>query len=157
VLLLVAALTACDDAPPTMPEPSPTPDTGVHPGSRSGPTRILFVEASPAPGSTLTGCGPDAAGCAGRVSMTFDLVPTASGHVLWTSGFLHADTGRACLTARTAAFDLRAGVPARITLAFDQSDDCRTPVQVATMAVVVEGTVEVGSRQEFSVRYELAP
>jgi len=36
-------------------------------------------------------------------------------------------------------------------------DACATPFEIATMAAVVEGTVEVGSRQEWAVHYSFMP
>jgi hypothetical protein len=64
---------------------------------------------------------------------------------------------RACLSGETGGFPLRAGEAQTIEVAFDRSDACATPFEAAHLAVVVEGTVEVASRQEWSVRYSFQP
>ena len=158
VALAVAALvSSCgSDRPsgPVQPSPSPPP---VAPGASSGPTRIVFVGASPEPGSTLTGCGASIGGCEGRLRMSLDLFPSGTGPVLGSVAFLHATNKRACLIARGGPFALQAGQQRRLDVVFDESDACGTPVDIATMAVVVEGTIEVASRQEWAVRYLFTP
>jgi hypothetical protein len=75
-------------------------------------------------------------------------------------GFLHADNTTACLQARTAAFALRAGEAQTVEAVFDTAyhgDRCATPVEITNLAFVVEGVVEVASRQEWALRYRLAP
>jgi hypothetical protein len=42
-------------------------------------------------------------------------------------------------------------------MTLDNADRCPTPVTMATLDVVVEGTVEVASRQEWGLRYEFVP
>jgi hypothetical protein len=159
----LAALPACGSyAPPPPspgPTPTPTPDTSaiVVPGAGTGPTRITFVDAQPIPGSTLSGCGPRVAGCAGRVRMTFN-VPMTGGHVLFMRAYLHDTRKIACLTASTGSFDLGAGQRSAVEMVFDQADDvCGTPLTIATMDAGMEGTVEIASRQEWGVRYGFAP
>jgi hypothetical protein len=157
----LAVLVACgSDAPPQpSPVPTPTPDaSALIPGAGSGPTRITFAGAQPMPGSTLSGCGPQIAGCVGRVRMTFNLQSAAGGHVLFMRAYLHDTRKIACLTASTGPFDLAAGQASRVELVFDQADDtCRTPLTIADMDAGVEGTVEIASRQEWAVRYGFAP
>jgi hypothetical protein len=166
--LVAAALVACNGNEPVAPGPvvTPTPPVGppelpgVTVGSASGPTAIRLVAADPMPGSTITGCGAHSAGCAGRIRMTFRLTPTGTGPVLWCVGFLHAADKTGCLQGRTGEFTLRAGEPQTVGVVFDQvdpSDRCRTPLDITDLAFVVEGTVEVASRQEWALRYQLAP
>ena len=89
------------------------------------------------------------------MTITFDLEPSASGHVLYVVGFLHSLDLRACHVARLEPLELEGGRTRRITLAFEPLG-C-PPHDIATMAVVVEGSVEVASRQEWSVRYQFRP
>jgi hypothetical protein len=125
----------------------------VVPGTRSGPVAITFVEASPAPGSTIAGCGPRISGCVNRLRMQFTLTPSESGSVLYVAAFLHASNKVACLSARTGPMDLAAGQARALELVFDRADDCGVPLTIENMAVVVEGTVQVSSRQEWTLAY----
>jgi hypothetical protein len=170
-MLLTAALAACGGHEPAGPgpvasptpsvSPSPTPGLpGVTVGRATGPTAITLVAAEPAPGSTIVGCGAHAAGCLGRIRMTFRLAPTGTGSVLWCVGFLHAADKTACLQGRTGAFPLRAGEVQAVEVVFDQvdeSDRCRTPLDLTDLALTVEGTVEVAARQEWGLHYRLDP
>ena len=130
---------------------------GVVPGIGSGPTQITFLSADPAPGSALSGCGRDIAGCRGRLRMTFRLLSPSGGPVLRMIAFLHGPNKIACLTATTAPFDLPAGLPVTRELVFDPSDACATPVDMVTMDAVVSGPVQVEARQEWGVRFTFAP
>ena len=38
----------------------------------------------------------------------------------------------------------------------DRADRCGTPLDIATMALVVDGTIEVASRQTWTLRYLFA-
>lgn len=144
--------------PTPSPAPSPTPDpTQVVPTESTGPVRIVFAGANVAPGSTVTGCGDFIKGCRGRLRVFLDLHPPSNGHALYARVFLHATNQIACLLGQTGAFELEAGVPKRIEVLLDDADHCRTPVDFATMAAVVEGPVEVSSRQAWRVRYVFAP
>jgi hypothetical protein len=149
--MLAAILTGCSGEGPAQPEPTPVPP--VTPGPASGPTTLVFVSADPVPGSSVSGCGADIAGCAGRVRMVFELRPSQSGFALAFKAFLHATNKQACLLTSTHSFPMRAGERTRVEVVFDQSDRCATPVTIANMAAVLEGTVEVASRQEWSLQY----
>jgi hypothetical protein len=118
---------------------------------------IQFRDATPAPGSTLAGCGAQGSACINRITMRVRLVPAQSGPVLYVAGFLHASNKQACLSTRTGPFALAAGEPRDLEVVFDQSAGCGVPLTIETMALVVEGTVEVASRQEWTIRYELRP
>lgn len=162
VSLVLVLLAGCgDETPlaPTAPHAPATPDPRllVVPGRATGPTTIAFVSADPGPGAVLAGCGPDAGGCRGRVRMVLRLAPSGTGPVLGVRAFLHATSKRACLLASTGPRALRAGGATSVEVVFDDSDACATPFEIATMAAVVEGTIEVASRQEWSVRYSFAP
>ena len=153
---------ATTPGPPATPTPGPTPPAvpGLVDGASTGPTTIDFVSADPALGTTITGCGAHASGCAGRIRMTFRLTPSGTGPVLFCTGFLHAADKTGCLQARIGAFSLRRGEPQTVEVAFDRvdaSDRCRTPLELTDLAFVVEGTTEVASRHEWSLRYRLEP
>jgi hypothetical protein len=133
---------------------------GVSVGPASGPTEIALVAADPMPGSTIAGCGPHSSGCAGRIRLTFRLAPTGSGSTLLCVSTLHAADKTGCLQGRIGSLSLRAGESQTIDVVFDQvdaSDRCRTPLDLTDLALSVEGTVEVASRQEWALRYRLAP
>ena len=145
--------------PTPTPTPAPTPDptTQVVPIQGTGPVQIQFVESNIAPGSTVSGCGSLIEGCRGRLRMVFNLVPRSTGHALYFRVYIHATNQIACLWGETSSFDLPAGVATRIEVSFDNADQCGTPVSLVTMDGVVEGTVEVASRQEWALRYVFAP
>ena len=71
--------------------------------------------------------------------------------------FLHAGTKLACFAASTGPLALRAGEETSLQVVLDPSDDCPTPVSISDMAANVEGTVEVASRQEWTIGYTFAP
>jgi hypothetical protein len=160
-VLLTSLLCACDgDRATGPPAPIPSRASGATPGLSTGPTQIVLVSADPVPGSTVAGCGAGASGCAGRIRMAFRLTATGTGSVLWCAGFLHAADKTACLQGRTGGLALRAGEAQTFELIFDlqaASDRCRTPLEITDLALSVEGTVEVASRQEWALRYHLAP
>jgi hypothetical protein len=139
------------------PTPPPDPTLQVTPIDSDGPIRIAFVTANIAPGSTIAGCGALIEGCAGRLRMTFALNPPSDGPVLYARMYLHATNLQACLWGEIAPFTVRADVPLTIELPTDRADRCGTPTTIATMAVVVEGPVQVASRQTWSLRYVFAP
>lgn len=145
-----------DAVPTPLPTSTPTP-ADVIPTLSSGPTRIEFVSSSPPAGSTITGCGPDVAGCRGRLRLTLRLRSAAGGQVLFLSVFLHSQRLIACLLTVTEAFDLQPGQPRDVEVVFDRADACATPVDLVTMDAGAEGTGAIASRQEWSVRYTLAP
>ena len=58
---------------------------------------------------------------------------------------------------RDRAFVVRARVPVTIEMPLDRADRCGTPTDIATMALVVDGTIEVASRQTWTLRYLFAP
>ena len=160
-LLAAVLLTLCagcgdgEPSPVVPPTPVPTPDPGsqVIPGASTGPTQISFVSSEPVPGATLTGCGPQIAGCEGRLRMSFRLLSPSGGHVLRMNAYLHSDRKIACLLAATGEFDLPSGTPLVVEVVYDQSDACVTPVTLLNMDVVMTGTTNVDGRQEWGVRY----
>lgn len=152
-----AALQACDRSPAAATPPPPDPTLLVTPIDSTGPIRVTFVNANIPPGSTIAGCGVLLDGCAGRLRMTFLLTPPADGPVLYVRVFLHATNLLACLQGDLAPFTVRAGVPVTIEVPVDPSGGCRAPMTIATMALVVEGPIEVSSRQTWSVHYTFAP
>jgi len=155
-----------DGAPPTVvptptpaPVPAPAPGTEVVVGPHTGPTQITFLAAEPSPGSTIAGCGKDAAGCSGRVRMRFRLLSASGGPVLDAIGFLHATTKLACYRGSTGPIELPAGVPAEVVIAFDQPDAgaCAMPATIANMKVVLNAPGQTEGLQEWAIRYELRP
>ncbi len=167
-VVAVLVLAACDaGAPdrvhplPSAPMMSPTPPVpGVTTGVSSGPTLITLLSADPVSGSTLSGCGPDAAGCTGRIRMRFELRPSGSGPVLWCTGFLYASNQLACLQVRTPGLTLKAGEAQTVEVVFDTAASegyCGTPLDITHLAFVVEGVTDVASRQEWALSYHLGP
>ncbi|MEO8500481.1 MAG: hypothetical protein ABI565_06165 [Vicinamibacteria bacterium] len=137
------------------PLPTPTPLAGVVLGARTGTTLITFSDASPLPGATLTGCGPTAVGCAGRLTIRLDILSPVGGPVTGLSVFLHGANLLACLLGRVGPFELAAGVTRRVDVLLDQADQCGTPVEIRTADAVVEGPNGIASRQEWGVSYTL--
>ena len=156
LLAVIVAIAACDDAGSPLRPPPPAPSQPVLIEQR-GPVAIDFLTATPAAGATVTGCGPVVSGCAGRVAMQFLLRAQDAGHVLGVRAFLHATNLRACLLAETGPFDLARGEVRPLSIVYDLSDDCGVPLTIATMAVVVEGTVEVSSRRAWQITYTFQP
>lgn len=152
--LFVVAMTmpACEDAGTPF-RPPPPPSTSPVLIEQRGPVAIDFLAASPPNGSTITGCGPGVANCPRRVTMAFLLRAQEAGHVLGVRAFLHATNLQACLLAETGPFDLASGEIRTLLIEYDQAADCGVPLTIATMAVVVEGTVEVASRRAWTVAY----
>jgi hypothetical protein len=167
VAAALALLLACggDTGPSPLPSPTPSvspsaapPPGGVLVGGHTGPTQITFLAAEPAPGSTITGCGRDATGCAGRVRMRFRLLSASGGPVLDAIGFLHATTKVACHRGATGFFRLEPGVAREIEIVYEDSDPaCYVPATVSDMKLVLNAPVETASLQEWAVRYELRP
>ena len=92
--------------------------------------------------------------------MTFRVEPTGSGSVLFYRAFLHATDKTGCLIAPAAGGALQAGMARTVEVVFDEPDTsgrCRTPLDLRDLAFGVEGTVEVASRQEWSLSYRLSP
>ena len=155
-LCVASVLPGCERSP-TAPTPTLDPSLQVTPIDSAGPIRLTFVNANISPGSSLVGCGPLIEGCAGRVRMTFLLAPTLDGPVLYARMYLHATNLLACLWGETEPFSVRAGFPMTIEIAGDRADRCATPTTITTMALVVEGPIQVSSRQTWSLRYAFAP
>lgn len=160
-VVMVGGACGSDGTSPSPPSPAPSPSASppaVVPGPSSGPTRITFAGADPPPGAEVAGCGAFIGGCAGRVTIGLALQSPTGGPVLYVRVFLHdGATLRACLVGETGPLSLRPGVVERVDVALDEADDCRTPTDIRTMAAVVEGTIEVASRQEWGVRYAFLP
>ena len=157
VALLVAFVSASCVGYATAPTPAPDPMSQVVPIDASGPIRITFVSASVSPGTVIAGCGSLIVGCAGRLQLTVRLEPPSDGPVLYARVYLHATNLVACLWGETAPFAVQAGVPRTIEVSFDGADRCGTPTTIATMAAVVEGPIQVASRQTWSLHYVFAP
>lgn len=156
--MALLGLASCRESPsspsrfPGAPAPGP-----VVPGSATGPTRITFVSADPRPGTTVSGCGNDVRGCPGRVRMVFRLAPSGTGPVLRFVVFLHAASQQACFVASTGPLSLRAGEETSLQVVLDPSDACLAPLEITDLAANLEGSVEVASRQEWTIGYTFAP
>jgi hypothetical protein len=146
------------DVLPPVPITTPSP-AAVAIGAHTGRTEITVLEAQPAPGATLSGCGRDGTGCGGRIRMRFRLRNATGGPVLDAVAFLHATTLVACWRGSTGPFRLEAGAATELSIVFDQPDTaaCGAPADIATMKLVVVGPVEVDSLQEWAIRYTLLP
>jgi hypothetical protein len=158
ILLVFAMLAAagCGSAA-VAPTPAPDPTSQVAPIESSGPIRITFVTANVLPGGVVTGCGSLVEGCTGRLRLTLRLEPPADGPVLYARIYLHATNLVACLWGESAPFTVRAGSAQTIDISIDRADRCGTPATIATMAAVVEGPIQVASRQTWSLHYVFAP
>ena len=153
---IALTLTGCgDERNPAA--PTPPPFAPIMPIEQAGPVEITFIDAVPAAGSTLTGCGNRISGCVNRVSMRFSLRAPEAGPVLWVRAFLHATNLQACLLTTTGPFELARGETRELSLVFDESDNCLVPLTIATMAVVIEGPAPVASRRAWQVSYTFAP
>ncbi len=157
VSLLISGCGSSPSAGPT-PTPSPTPAglPGVVIGARTGLTQITLTDATPLPGATLTGCGATAKGCAGRITVSLDLLSPTGGPVIGGVFFLHSSNMRACLMGRVGAFDLAPGTKRRIDIVLDQADECATPTDIRTADASIEGPNGIAARQEWGVVYTLA-
>ena len=157
-LALLLAL-GCGRSPSSISLPSPSPSAAdtVLAGDHTGPTAIVFVEAAPPPGSVVA-CGSTVAACAGRIRIRLRLTPQLSGPSLRSEVTLHATNKLACLRGRVPGLMLEAGKVESIDVVLDEVDPvCGLPVTLTHMAAVVEGVVQVASRQEWSIGYELRP
>jgi hypothetical protein len=141
----------------TAPSPLADPNLQVTPIDSSGPVRLSFLFANITPGGVIPGCGSLIEGCAGRLRMTFRLDPASDGPVLYTRVYLHATNLVACLWGETPPFNVQARAPSLVDILFERADRCGTPTTMATMAMVVEGPVQIASRQTWSLRYVFAP
>jgi hypothetical protein len=153
----VAALVAVAGCGTGSTAPSADPNPEVTPIDGNGPIRITFAGANISPGSVVSGCGSLIEGCAGKLRVTIRLDPPSDGAVLYTRIYLHATNLIACLLGETAPFTVHARVPSVVEITLDRSDRCGTPTTIATMAAVVEGPIEVSSRQTWSLHYVFAP
>jgi hypothetical protein len=165
VFLAALGLSACGGdgdglagpAPATQPTATPTPDPGTlaTPGTSTGPTTITLIDAEPPPGSTISGCGPDLDGCPERVRVRVRLVSSAAGTVLEVVGFLHGSNKAACFSGAAEGFPFGANETRDVEIVFDTPDldACTPPAAITHMAIVVGGTIEVASRQEWAVEY----
>jgi hypothetical protein len=89
--------------------------------------------------------------------MVFRLTPSATGEALRFVAFLHATSKRACFMATTGPVSVRAGEAQSLEVVLDPSDACLVPFAITDLAAVLEGTVELASRQEWAIRYTFAP
>ena len=145
-----------DERAPAAPSPPAVSQPGLI--EQSGPVEIVFLGATPPPGSTLTGCGNRISGCVNRVAMRFSLRAPDAGPLLGARAFLHATNLQACLLTTTGPFELARGETRELSIVFDASDDCPVPLTIATMAVVLEGPAPLGaSRTAWTVSYAFAP
>ncbi|MFA5908883.1 MAG: hypothetical protein WC815_08915 [Vicinamibacterales bacterium] len=155
--MIALTLAGCRDSPnPVAPSPPPVPQPVLI--EQTGPVEIVFLGATPSPGSTLTGCGTRISGCVNRVAMRLALRAQDSGPVLGARAFLHATNLQACLLTFTGPFELARGETRELSIVFDESDNCPVPLTIATMAVVVEGPAPLGaSRRAWTLSYTFAP
>jgi hypothetical protein len=157
LLALVAIGCGRSPASPPLPSPSPSSPLAIVAGAHSGPTAIDFVEATPPPGSVVA-CNATAAACASRIRVRLRLRPQFAGPSLWTEVTMHATNQIACFRGRVPGLMLEVGRPEIVDVVLDQIDPaCGLPLTITHMAAVVEGVVEVASRQEWSIAYELRP
>jgi len=63
----------------------------------------------------------------------------------------------ACLWGETPPFTVQGRVASTVRVPITNADRCGTPTTIATMAAVVEGPTQIGSRQTWSLHYVFAP
>jgi len=155
---VVAALMVASCGGATVaPTPAPDSTSQVKPLESTGPIRITFMSANVSPGGVITGCGSLIQGCTGRLRLTLRLEPPADGPVLYARVYLHATNLVACLWGETTPFTVNAGIAQTLDVSIDRADRCGTPATIATMAAIVEGPIQVASRQTWSLHYVFAP
>jgi len=150
-----AALTAaCGSSTPTAPS-----FMAVVPSSSYGPVQISFLSATPAPGSTISGCGPNPTGCQGRLSMTFLLRSNISGHVRSGAVYLYNAYGLdGCLGMNILPTDLVAGTGVVTTVRVDIANEfCPMPLVINRMVFTIYDEGPLRSAQGFQVRYLFLP
>jgi len=155
--LFLTLLPACSN--PTSPD-EPVDLTSVTRGITSGPTQVTLQSASIAPGSGIAGCGADLTGCAGRLRMTFQVRSESGGLVDGTRVYLFGSGGLACLWGSVDSFRVAPRETASFDVVFDRADTsqlCRTPVRIINMAAVLEGTIQIATRQEWGLTYDFTP
>jgi hypothetical protein len=148
---------SCDDLvydPSTV--QSVDPRSLAVPSANSGPGKITFVNSNPDPGSSMSGCGPTVAGCAGRLKVVFNVRPDVnlvSQRLRVT--FSTADEAR--LTCSSTTFDLDAGQTFAIQVECPGSaSDVPTPFRTATM-MVETGAGPARIEQDWKVPYSFLP
>jgi hypothetical protein len=151
---------ACAAGTPSTPSPPPDPHQQVTPTSdASGPIRISFLSASVPPGSTIGGCGSTMSGCEGKLRLTLQLAPAFDGPVLYVRVYLHSQrNGVACLWGEAPGFTVAAGRTQTVDVPIDRSDSfCAPSETLVSMDGIVEGPVQVASRQVWTLYYVFTP
>ena len=153
-------LAACGGNTPATPSPAPDPRLQVTPtGDASGPIRISFLSANIQPGSTIGGCGATMSGCEGKLRVTLQLAPAFDGPVLYVRVYLHSQrNGVACLWGEAPGFTVAAGHTQTVEVPIDRSDSfCAPPEALVSMDGIVEGPVQIASRQVWTLYYVFTP
>jgi hypothetical protein len=147
---------ACGLSTPATPSFDPA---AVVPTSGYGPIQISFLNATPSPGSTISGCGANPAGCEGRVSMTFLLQSNASGRLRSGAVYLFDANGiDGCLGMNLSPTDLAPGTSVLITVRADITNQfCPMPLVIDRMVFTIYDEASVRSQQRFQVRYAFLP
>jgi hypothetical protein len=169
ILGLLTAVSSCDSSESASPVTTTSTittttaagtETQVMPIESEGPVQIEFVGSEPEPGSTISGCGPHVQGCTERLRVTPRLVSPQDGASGGMSVYLHAMNQTACLSARRDRFELRAGEPRVVEVVLDRADSvdrCATPLTIATMDAIIDGPIQISSRQAWSLTYLFNP
>jgi hypothetical protein len=89
--------------------------------------------------------------------MVMRLAPVATGTALSFVVFLNSASKRSCFMASTSPISLRAGQPQSVQVVLDPSETCAVPFEITDMAAILEGPVELASRQEWAIGYTFAP
>ena len=144
-------------APTPQPTPTPDPRTVITPTRTIGRVRITLSSITPAPGSTISGCGPDLNGCAGRLAINFTLIPgTVQGAFQFTARTLDP-TPTVCLWSGFLPLSLRANETASISVALIPASTCRTPVTMTLLRASVWEDGSETSVQDWTFTYGFSP
>ena len=155
--IAVAGSLACGRAPATT-APTPIDSNAPRVGASFGTIGIEYVSANLPPGSTIDGCGPTIAGCAGRLRLTFRMRAAPGSTVVLTDAWLHGVNKIACFMAVGPPFRLTETGTGLVELLFDRVDaKCVLPSEITNLDVDVSGSDGAVGRQEFGVRYRFSP
>jgi hypothetical protein len=91
--------------------------------------------------------------------MRFRMRSAGGGPVLEVTGFLHATSMLACYRGTAGPLQLQPGVPAEVSIVFDQPEagTCAVPATIANMKVVLTAPIQTDGLQEWAIRYDLRP
>jgi hypothetical protein len=122
----------------------------------AGPGRISFVNSNPVPGTTIAGCGPMVAGCAGRLKLVVEVRPDVDLRSQRLRVSLFAES-QARIECASSTFDLAAGQTFPIEVSCP-APEAEIPTPFRTAVMIVETGAGTGRiEQDWSVPFVFAP